>query len=342
MTPPPVLIVIVNYRTADLAIDCLRSLEEEAAAMPGLRVAVVDGASGDGSVEKLRAAIPRHGWHVFASILPLARNGGFSFANNAAIRASLASDDPPELFLLLNPDTIVRPGAVSELVRFLRGHPRAGIAGSRLDNGEGRVEYSAHQLPQLWHEFDIEAGLGVFRRLLRTDRISVPPGEGPRRCGWVSGACMMVRREVFERVGLLDEGYMLYFDEVDLCRRANLAGFEVWYVPAAEVTHLGGKSTGIYEHRQRRARWWYESRRRYLVKAHGIAGLIAADLYWAAGRAVKTVRRLLPNRPRLDLGPRRFARDLLAGDLAAILTGRALGPPARDRSPQTGGENNAG
>src|SRR6516164_2302852 len=102
-----VLVVIVNYRTADLVVDCLASLEPEVAALPGMRAVVVDNASADGSAERLAVACRDRGWS-WASIAPLGRNGGFAAGNNAALRPALDSADPPRYFILLNPDTVVR------------------------------------------------------------------------------------------------------------------------------------------------------------------------------------------------------------------------------------------
>jgi len=116
---PTLLVVIVNYRTADLVIDCLRSIEAEIAGHPGRRVVVTDNASGDGSVDRIAGAIAEQGWGGWAELMPLAGNGGFASGNNAAIRPALAGDDPPRYVLLLNPDTVARPGAIAALLDFL-------------------------------------------------------------------------------------------------------------------------------------------------------------------------------------------------------------------------------
>src|SRR5438067_9909815 len=120
------LIVIVNYRTPDLAIDCLRSLAPQIA--PQMRVVITDNLSGDDSVERMSAAIRDHQWD-WATLMPLERNGGFAFGNNTAIRPALASEAPPEFVLLLNPDTVLRDGAVQALLDFMQAHPQVGIAG---------------------------------------------------------------------------------------------------------------------------------------------------------------------------------------------------------------------
>ena len=120
--PAMLLIVIVNYRTASLVVECLASLEGEVRAMAGVHVVVTDNASGDGSVERLRQEVRDRGWEGWATIQPLGRNGGFAWGNNEAIRPALASATPPRYVLLLNPDTIVRPGCPA---RSGRVHGRA-------------------------------------------------------------------------------------------------------------------------------------------------------------------------------------------------------------------------
>jgi len=318
-------IVIVNYRTAELTINSLRSLSEQVADLGGGRVVVVDSDSGDGSVEKLTAAIEREGWSGWADVMPLDRNGGFAYGNNVGIRAALTSADHVDYVMLLNPDTIVREGALKALVEFMGGHPHAGIAGSLLENAEGGVECSAHRTHSPLSELDAGARLGMLSRLLRRYVVSECPAVEAHRCDWVSGASLIVRREVIEQVGLMDDGYFLYFEEVDFCRRAQQTGWECWYVPDSRVMHLEGASTGIRATAKRRAKYWYDSRRRFFVKHYGITGLVAADVLWAIGRLSFLLRRGLRfgARSQVNNDPKWFMFDLLWGDLRAILTGRA-------------------
>ncbi|MBX3357083.1 MAG: glycosyltransferase family 2 protein [Phycisphaeraceae bacterium] len=318
----PLLVVIVNYRTADLVIDCLRSLASEVAALPGTRVVVTDNASGDGSAEKIRAAIDGQGMAAWARVQPLERNGGFAYGNNAAIRGALGGPDAPELVMLLNPDTVARPGALTELVGFLRANPRAGIAGGRLEEPDGTPQCSAHWLPGPMSELEQGARTGPITRLLGRFRVSRGVSDTPHRCEWVSGASMMIRREVFERIGLLDEEYFLYFEEVDFCRRAVDAGYEIWFVPGSCVTHFEGSATGIAAARRRRAGYWYDSRRRYFVKSYGVLGLIAADALWLVGRTILRVRRLVGLGGSTAQDPLRFTRDIVLGDLGAVCSGK--------------------
>lgn len=317
-------IVIVNFRTADLVVECLRSLATQAGDLGGGQVSVIDNASGDGSVPKLTHAIEREGWSSWAQVMPQDRNGGFSFGNNAGIRSALASSKYVDYVLLLNPDTIARPGAVKTLVDFMDAHPNVGIAGSLLENAAGGVDCSAHRNHSPLSELDTGARLGLIARLLERYVVSPPPRNEAHACDWVSGASMMIRREVFEQIGLMDEGYFLYFEEMDFCCQARTAGWSVWYLPGSRVVHLEGASTGIQVGAKRRAGYWYDSRRRFFIKHHGIAGLLLADTLWALGRMSYLFRRFFRlGSFGVDNDPKWFMFDLLLGDLRALLYGQA-------------------
>ncbi len=286
---------------------------------------VVDNFSTDGSVEMLMNAITHEDWSDWLSIMPLDRNGGFAFGNNAGIRVALSSANKADYVMLLNPDTVIRPGAISALVTFMNSHPNVGIAGSLLENAEGGVECSAHRKHSPLGELDSGARLGLLSRLLSRYNVSPPPRAHAHPCDWVSGASMIVRRAVLEQIGCMDEGYFLYFEEADFCWRAKNAGWEIWYVPESRVMHLEGVSTGIRTKAKRRAKYWYDSRRRFFVKHYGVIGLAAADILWALGRTTLLFRRLF------GLGggssgedPTCFMYDLLWGDLKSFLTGRVL------------------
>ena len=317
-------IVIVNYRTADLVVDCLNSLFAQISDFKNIRVVVVDNNSDDGSVAKLATAIEREGWSSWAEVIPLDFNGGFAFGNNAGIRMALSSIKPVDYIMLLNPDTVAPPGAIKALVGFMDTHPGAGIAGSQLENADGSVECSAHTFPSPLGELEGAARLGLLSRLLGRHKDVIPSPTLAHQCDWVSGASMIFRRQVIEDIGLMDERYFLYFEEVDICRRAHQAGWQCWFVPDSRVIHLEGASTGIRTTAKRRAGYWYESRRRFFVKYYGISGLVAADVLWAVGRLSFLIRKGL----RFGAGsqesydPKWFMFDLLWGDLRAILTGR--------------------
>ncbi len=139
---------------------------------------------------------------------------------------------------------------------------------------------------------------------------------------------MMIRGEVAHDIGLLDEGFFLYFEEVEYCFRAGRAGWAVAYVPTARVVHHEGQSTEIHR-AERRAGYWYDSRRRFLVLAYGVFGLIAADLAWLAGRTLRFLRRIFSLKRPSSEDPEWFVWDVIWGDLRAIVSGRAFRIRAR-------------
>ena len=207
-------IVIVNYRTADLTINCLRSLSEQVNDLKYTQVVVVDNNSNDDSVEILAAAIKNRGWSTWASLMPLERNGGFAFGNNASIRLALAATDSFDYILLLNPDTSALPGAIKILVDFMNTHQKVGIAGSQLENPDGSVECSAHTFPSPIRELVRMARLGALNRLLSRHESLQQSHDKSYSCDWLSGASMIIRRQVIEEIGLMDEKFFLYFEEV--------------------------------------------------------------------------------------------------------------------------------
>jgi GT2 family glycosyltransferase len=297
------LVVIVNYRTADLTIDCLRSLREEVASLPGTQIIVTDNASGDDSPERIASAIAFNGWSQWVTFLPLGRNGGFAWGNNEAIRPALQSTRPPEYVLLLNPDTVIRPGALQQLLDFMDAHPEVGIAGSRLEHPDGTPQRSAFRFPSPLSELEDGARMGLVSRLLKKSVVAPPVPESSGPAEWVAGASMMIRKAVFDSIGLLDEAYFMYFEEVDFCRRAKLAGWPCWYVCESRVVHLVGQSSGITDNKQARKRrpaYWFDSRRRYFLTHYGRARTLLADIFWAAGFAQWRVRQAILRKPSSD------------------------------------------
>lgn len=324
-------IVIVNYRCAALTLDCLASLAPQVAGRPGWRVVVTDNASGDGSAERLAAAVAGRGWSSWAEVLPLPTNGGFAAGNNAALRPALAEPDPPRHLLLLNPDTIVRPGALDALVGFLDAHPEVGIAGSRLEDPDGTPQVSAFRFFSVLGELEAGLRLGLATRLLSRWVVWRPPADAPHPADWVSGACLLVRREVFEAVGLLDEGYFMYYEETDFCRRARDAGWPCWYVPAARVVHLVGRSTsdGAADGPRRLPPWWYRSRRRYLRAHLGPLRSRLADLAWLGGYVLFRARAALQRKPVHD--PPRLLGDFVRSLIRDAGAGRPAPSPPNPR-----------
>ena len=293
------LVIIVNYRTASLTIDCLHSLADEAAQLPGLRAMVIDNDSGDGSAERIGEAVAERGW-TWASVVASPDNLGFGAGNNLALRLALAGDAPPDLFWLLNPDTRVEPGAAAALLRFAQDHPHAGIIGTRLLEEDGSPWPYAFRFPTILSEVERGVQLGLVSRLLRNHVVARRMGAEPAPVDWVSGASCVVRRELVEAIGLFDEGFFLYYEETDFMLRARQAGWQSWYAPQASVLHLAGQSTkvtGSAAVARRVPGYWFESRQRYFRKHHGFGYTLLADLGWALSYLIWRASRLLRRSP---------------------------------------------
>ncbi|MFC1976175.1 glycosyltransferase family 2 protein [Chloroflexota bacterium] len=248
-------IIIVNWNVKDLLKNCLAStLADIATGNLSAEIWVVDNASTDGSVEMLRRDFPQV--HLIAG----QKNLGFAGGNNAALKAIGFADPPqfnssslqnktdlPEAALLLNPDTEIHPGALQILLDFFKHTPKAGLAGARLVYGDGAFQHSAFAFPGLW-QLAIELlplpGRLVESRLNGRYPRSLYEGERPFHIGHPLGAALCVRREAIRQVGLLDERFHMYVEEVDWSKRIVSAGWEAYCVPRATVTHFGGQSTG--------------------------------------------------------------------------------------------------
>ena len=304
-----VLAVIVNYRTADLTLRSVRAALAALEPFPGSRVWLVENGSGDGSALLFREASVREGWGERVRLIESPENLGFAGGVNLAVRPALESGVAPRYVYLLNSDARPEPDAITVLVRFLDAHPEAGIAGSYIYGIDGETHHTAFRFPGVASQLEEALGIGVVTRLLDRFVVSKPVPAEATRVDWLAGASMLIRREVFERVGLLDEGYFIYFEETDFCRRAARTGFATWYLPASRVEHVGAASTGWKDFTKPRASYWFEGRRHYFSKNYGRAYLWAANLAWLLGWLVGEPRRRLLGRR--GPFPVHFVRDFV-------------------------------
>jgi N-acetylglucosaminyl-diphospho-decaprenol L-rhamnosyltransferase len=292
------LVVILNYKVADLTIDCLRSLSRELPDLAHSRAVVVENGSGDDSAERLRQAIAEHAWDAWVELVPLPLNRGFTGGNNFIIRRAISSSDPPDYVLLLNADTVVAGDAISRLVRFMDQHPSAGIAGSRLEFADGRPQGSPFRFPSIASEFDRGLGIGLISRSLSRWAVCPPKPQCACPVDWVAGASMIIRREVIEQLGPLDERFFAYFEDTDYCLNARRAGWPTWYVPESLIVHFEGASSGIRAGtRSRLPAYWFQARRWFLLKNRGPVYAGLADAAFLLGCALGGLRRAIQGRP---------------------------------------------
>src|SRR5258708_2880077 len=241
-------IIIVTWNVRSLVLDALRTVYAElASGNLDAEFYVVDNASSDGTTESIRVDFPT------VKVLAQASNLGFAAGNNVAMRALGFNDVPtpnpngPEAVLLLNPDTLVQPGAIRTLYEQLSRLPRAGAVGAQLAYADGSFQHGAFGFPGLWQIvielFPLPGRLYESRMNGRYSR-TLYAADKPFPVDHPLGAAFMIRREVIEQIGLLDEQFYMYCEEVDWSIRIHSAGWKIYMVPSACITHLEGKSSG--------------------------------------------------------------------------------------------------
>lgn len=253
MSPPILSVVIVNWNTADILLDCLHSIAAQTRV--AYDVWVVDNGSHDDSCERVRAVFPDV--HLIAN----SDNRGFAAANNQALR--LVQGD---YILLLNSDTVVLNGALDAMVAFLHARPEIGAVGPRLLNADGSLQPSAHRFYSTWGSL-VENQL-VTRlvpwRFAHTPWLNLFDHSIARPVDWVCGAALMLRRQTLQRVGLLDEAFFMYAEEIDWQMRMRQADIPVWFIPHARIIHLGGGSSRSVAVKMNQMEW--ENRARLVAK----------------------------------------------------------------------------
>lgn len=305
-----ILAIILNYRTPDMSLRAAEAALSEMAELDG-EVLLIDNGSADGSWEALQAGAEQRGWQHNPKIRLLRSmvNGGFGAGMNIGFAQTLSDGTRPDYYYLLNSDAFVQGQTMRQLRDFLANHPGAGLAGSYVEGTDGTAHCTAFRFPSIAGEFEMAARTGVITRLLAPWVVAMGLPEQDMQVDWTAGASLMIRRPVLDEIGGFDEGFFLYFEETDLCRRAAQAGWRTHYVPASRVTHVGSASTGMQEW-QRTPAYWFHSRSHYFIKTHGRAYAALATSARLAGGALYGLRRLLQGKPQQD--PDRFMRDLIS------------------------------
>jgi N-acetylglucosaminyl-diphospho-decaprenol L-rhamnosyltransferase len=299
------LTVILNWRTAPMTIRAAEAVLPQL--RPGDALTIVDNDSGDGSFEAISAAMGDR-----ARVIQAGRNGGFGAGNNVGIRAGMPNGSRPDLVFIQNSDAFPDPGAVDALRNHLLAHHEAGFAGSYIHGPDGEPHLTTFRFPSVASEFEGQARFGPITRALAGSVVPVPTPERSGRVDWLAGAALMMREEVLREIGLFDETFFLYFEETDLCLRAARAGWETHFVRESSVEHIGSVSTGMKDW-ERVPEYWYDSRRHYFAKNHGVGGAAAAMAAHVAGGLVHRARRGLAGRRADD--PKGYLRRLVTHGL---------------------------
>jgi N-acetylglucosaminyl-diphospho-decaprenol L-rhamnosyltransferase len=239
------LIIVVNYRTPRLTVDCLASIAPQIPEVGG-RVVLVDNASGDDSVPALEAAIRDRGWQGWVELVKSSVNTGFAGGNNIGFRR-LADLPEAKFVLLLNSDTVVDPGVLRYCVDRMAADPTIGVLSCLLLNGDRTVQNTARrfQTPSrlLAHTFGLPWSMPRLFAWADSEDLGWDRRTEARDVEWLGGAFMMIRREVIERVGGLDEGFFFYGEDAEFCHRVWKAGWRVRHDPGRTVIHFGGASS---------------------------------------------------------------------------------------------------
>ncbi len=308
-----VLTVILNYKTAATT---LQSVKAALAAMAGIKgeVLVVDNDSQDGSFETLTAQVPP-GVRVIQS----GYNGGFGAGNNVGIRVGLSDGSRPDYIYVLNSDAFPDVDAIRHLHDTLEKNPSAGFAGSYIHGDDGTPHLTTFRFPSIASEFEGAVRFGPVSRLLSHRAVPIPIPSVSTPVDWLAGASLLMRRSVLDQIGLFDETFFLYFEETDLCRRAQKSGHKIIYVRESQVTHIGSVSTGMKEW-DRVPGYWFDSRWHYFVKNHGRIYATFATLAHLSGGLLHRLRCLLTGKKPAD--PPHFLRTLFWHDLGPRPTNR--------------------
>lgn len=300
-----VSVVLVTYNPGALLEKCLDALNDEITKLKG-EVIVVDNSSSDGTPDLVEKQ------HADFRLIRNADNRGFAAATNQGLATAQG-----EFLLLLNPDVVISSGTLTKLIGFLSQHSDIGIVGPRTYDNKGNVALSAYRTQTAlavlagYLKLHMVFPIGRLRRRVTTSDSATPPFQ----VGWVQGSCLMMRREVYETIGGLDEGFFLFNEEPDYCERAREAGWPTYYLPGASVTHY--ESTSVSKYPITRIRHYHLGPLHYFRKRRCRGAVALLKLGFTIEMLVKLVLRkaqLMAHRDP-DTEARLEAYRLVLGDL---------------------------
>ena len=324
MSLTSVAVIIVNYGTADLAIQSAMSVLSRQHGGRDVTLHLVDNASPGADAKTLQS------WHDGlaqkdrVTLYLEQANHGFGRGTNLVLERLAAAPQPPDYVMLLNPDARLANEAIDILATTLDREPTVVAAGSGIAKPDGTPVVAAFRFPSVMSEFTEGLSFGPITRLTKAV-MPLAPDHPPGPVDWVSGAAFMARLDALAGVGFFDPDFFLYFEEVEMMHRLRQSGGEILYVPEAHVLHFEGASTGVASDeraQRRRPGYWYDSWRLYHVKTSGRAGALRA----AFGRAFGTLCHypLCWVRGRTSRAPHRYLRDFY-GRVIRPLLGLGIG-----------------
>lgn len=261
-------VIVVNFRTPALTIDCLRSLALEVAAQPGVCVFVVDNGSGDDSVKNIDDSIESAGWRSWCSLEVSEKNRGFSGGNNYGIAAAIRNGGA-KYFLLLNSDTIVHQGCLAHCIQIMETDSGIGALSCRVLNADGSIQNVCRKFPTplrcLAAALSLPYRFPTWFSWTNCEDLGWDRNKLARDVEWIGGAFMMLRGDWIARYKALDDRFFFYGEDVELCHRIWRTGLRCHYDPASTVVHLGGGSSDP-SRMASGARNFHQWRGRYLIQ----------------------------------------------------------------------------
>ena len=293
-----VAIVIVNYQTPEMLISCiskmLKTLNFEL-----VKICIVDNCSNDGSFEKIKKWVDEKQVSKNVILISSSNNGGFSAGNNIGIKAISA-----KYYLLLNSDAYIQQPSIDALKNTFYQNSNIGLVSPRLTWEDGTSQESTFNFFHPITEFVQQANTGVISSRLKKYVVAEAIDERARFVEWTSFACVMISSECIAEVGYLDEGFFMYYEDVEYCYRMRESGFKVFYNPSASAVHLRGGSSSVKKNiaaKKRLPKYYYQSRCRFYFKKYGYLGLFAANMLWYLGRSVALCRQFMGRKDKSGL-----------------------------------------
>lgn len=263
-------IVIVNYNTSRLLDECISSIKRETSCQ--YEIFVVDNASQDDSVEML------HRKHPEVNLIENDRNVGFARANNQGFKRACG-----KYFFMLNPDTLILDGAIDKLFEYMEHHPQAGVCGPKNLDPDMNLQYNCDHYPSLWNDFVQYTRLDAafpHIRLFNLSRMRYWNYSELQAVDRIVGCSLLIRSDIFKKVGGLDDNYFMYFEETDLCYRIGRMGYKIIYYPNAAIIHYGGESSKSSEEvfNKTAMNYFLPSKYYFHKKNYGIINMIEVRL----------------------------------------------------------------